>query len=260
MSPVMRVDPNTGESLDKAKTVEQAAHEEASRLKALEEYKQRVKTRKPRKKKIVDEDIEIKPGIVLVKKDIPVKVNPLEAPNGEVVVEELLEPLNTILDEIEHKLQLITKGFKIKRDPGGSKIKIPKEFVYKPGVTRVNDGEDAFTLVKPSGVTSLKFDDFKKDVYLDRVLLNPIEIRELLKYPDKAGELLENLVIHSMWKNLWETKKLDSSKKYIGNHVGTLKRPSSVEGDKNYARKYTGDIDFIEIRLYSDITLLSEVK
>jgi hypothetical protein len=257
---VLKVDPTTGESLDKNRSIEAVAAEIARKTKELEEYKERVKTRKPRKKKEQPKEetiiIDGKPVTVKESEPIPLKVDPLNAPNREVVVEELLEPLNAILDNIERKLQLMTKGFKFKanENPLASNVDKPKEFSYKPSVTRVQNGDDAFSLVKPSGVTTLKFEKLNKDVYIDRVLLNPIEVRELLK-DDNAETILENLIIHGMFKNLFETKQLDSGKKkYTGSVVATLKRPGM---GNNYCFKYTGDIEFIEIRLFSDIT---EVK
>lgn len=260
MSPILRVDPNSGESLDKNKTTEQAVQEEAARVQALADYKERVKEKKPRKKKSIEPEVivDAKPetGIVIkAAAPIPVKVNPFLAPNGEINAEELIEPLNVILADIEHSLKLMTKGYKLENDGKmfSTTMDIPKEFEYKPGVTRISSsGEDAFNLNKPS-VVSLKFDKLNKDIYVDRVALKPLDIRELLKYPEEAKKTLKTLVIDGMWRNLWETKKLDSKNKYFGTTVASLKRPGMGE---RYVMVSSGDIDFLEIRLYSDITEL----
>lgn len=259
--PVLKVDPTTGESLNKAKTKEQAAEEEANRLKALAEYKERVKEKRPRKKKVVEEtEVVAKKdvGIIAVKaaEPIPVKVNPFLAPNGEINAEELIEPLNVILEEIEHNLQLMTKGYKLTGDSNDilSALELPKEFKYIPSVTRSNTGEEAFNLVKPNGITKLEYDKLNKDLYVDRVFLKPVDIKELLKYPDKAKDLLKKVIIDGMWKNLWETKKLDSKNKYFGTKVASIKRTGPVKG---YAYANTSyDEAMIEIRMFSDITLL----
>jgi len=267
MAPVMKYNPETGESLDKAKTPEEAAAEEAARLKALAEYKERVKARKPRKKKVVEEEEDL-PEPVLIKsngqppivikpgKVVPVKVNPFEAPNGEIPAESLIEPLNAILKDIERALQLITKGYKLDNDGAmTNKVSIPEKFEYKPGVTRIkSNNQEAFNLNKP-GIASLNYDNLYKDTYVDRVALRPLDVKELLKYPDKAYELLKDLIIDNMWKNLWETKQLDPKKKYFGNTIGTIKRPGMGE---TYCSVVSGDFDFIEIRLYSDATPLPE--
>lgn len=262
--PVLKVDPNTGESLDKAKTAEEAKAEEIQRAKDLTELKERIKNKIPRKKKekalpepmLVKADgqtpIVIKPG-----EPIPVKVNPFTSPNGEINAEELIEPLNAILKDVEHSLQLITKGYKLVADKTYThKINLPEKLQYKPGVTRINDGSEAFNLNKP-GIVNLDYKDLHKDMYVDRVALKPIDVRELLKYPDKTRELLKDLVIDNMWKNLWEAKQLDPKKKYFGSTIGTLKRPGM--GDR-YCHVVSGDVDFIEIRLYSDATSLPEGK
>lgn len=253
MAPVLKADPRNGESLDKSKSPEQVAAEEAQRIKDLAELKERIRNKVPRKKKAVVE--QEAPVIALKKVEIPVKVNPFLASNGEINAEELVEPLNTILKDIEHSLQLITKGYKLDGDKlFSSKVSFPDKFEYKPGVTRVSGKEQAFNLNKPS-IVSLTYDDFHKDVYVDRVALKPIDVKELLKYPDKAKELLKTLIIDGMWKNLWETKQLDPKKKYFGNTMGTLKRPGMGE---TYCFVVSGDVDFIEIRLYSDATPLPE--
>lgn len=260
--PVLKVDPNTGESLDKAKSAEQAKAEEVQRAKDLAELKERIKNKTPRKKKekTLPEPVLIKskgqpPIVIKPGQPIPVKVNPFLAPNGEIIVDDFLEPLNAILKEIEHSLQLITKGYKLDNDGKvlSTKISLPKEFEYKPGVTRVSSGEEAFNLNKP-GIVSLKYNDVHKDVYVDRIVLKPLDVRELLKYPEEAKKLLSKLIIDGMWKNLWETKQLDSKKKYFGSTVATLKRPGMGE---NLCFKSVGaDIDFVEIRMFSDITEL----
>ena len=251
--PVLRVDPNTGESLDLSKTAEEAKAEEIQRTKDLAELKERIRLKKPRKKKEVVEEPK-SAGPVLVK-DVPVKVNPFTSPNGEINAEELVEPLNAILKDVEHSLQLITKGYKlVSSEPYTSKINLPEKLQYKSGVTRINDGSEAFNLNKP-GIINLDYKDLHKDLYIDRVALKPLDVRELLKYPDKTRELLKDLVIDNMWKNLWEVKQLDPKKKYFGIAIGTLKRPGLKD---SYCSVVSGDIDFIEIRLYSDATPLPE--
>lgn len=267
--PVLKVNPETGESLDLAKTPEQAKAEEEARAQELAEYKERVKTKKPRKKKIVVEDEEEDlPEPVLIKshgqppivikpgKITPIKVNPFTASNGEINAEALIAPLNAILKDIEHSLQLITKGYKLDNDGAATnKVSIPDKFQYKPGITRIkSNNQDAFNLNKP-GIASLNYNDLLKDTYVDRVALRPLDVREILKYSDKAYELLKDLVIDNMWKNLWETKQLDPKKKYFGNTIGTIKRPGMVD---TYCSVVSGDFDFIEIRLYSDATPLPE--
>lgn len=254
--PVLKINPSTGESLDKTKTVEEIAAEVEAQTKALAEYKERVKTKKPRKKK--EEPTETGVAIKVVKQDIPVKVNPFLAPNGEINVEELLEPLNAILKDIEHGLQLLTKGYKVQNQDSSlsGKVDLPKEFEYKPSITRVQNGEDGFLLTKPSGMTSLKYDKLNKDVYVDRIFLKPIDIKELLKYPEKAKTLLNTLIIDGMWQNLWNTKQLDSKKKYFGTKVATIQRTgSSTDFCTNNT---TYDEAMIEIRMFSDVTPLPE--
>ena len=51
MAPVLKVHPETGDSLDKAKTSEEAKAEEVQRVKDLAELKERIKNKIPRKKK-----------------------------------------------------------------------------------------------------------------------------------------------------------------------------------------------------------------
>lgn len=264
--PVLKADPRTGESLDKAKTPEQVAAEEEARVKALAEFKERVKLKKPRKKKeVVTEEVLVAadkeaPVIVVKKIDIPVKVNPFEAPNGEVNAEELIEPLNAIIKDVEHSLQLITKGYKLdnKGTDMFSKLSLPKSFEYKSSVTRVSSGAEAFNLVKPSGVTKLTYQEFQKDVYVDRVFLKPVDVKELLKDKDKATELMKNLIIDGMWQNLWNTKGLDSKKKYFGTEVARIKLPGVK--DQYCFHNTTYDEAMIEIRMYSDITELPKGK
>lgn len=255
--PVLKVNPTTGESLDKTKTPEEAAAIEAARVKALEEYKERVKTKKPRKKKVVEEEeVQVTPKILVVKKDIPAKVNPFEAPNGEINAEELLVPLNALLKAVEDKLKLITQGYKLTgvSTDAFTKLSLPKEFEYKSSVTRVKDGSEAFQLVKPSGITSLKYTDLNKDVYVDRIFLKPIDVRELLK-SDKAFEILRAVVIDGMWKNLWETKELDPKKKYFGTEVARINLGGPLK-DQYCVHNTTYDEAMIEIRMFSDITEL----
>jgi len=259
--PVLKIDPTSGESLNKAKTKEQVAEEEAARLKALADYKERVKEKKPRKKKAVEEpEIEAtKETGIIVKAavPIPVKVNPFLAPNGEINADELIEPLNTILEEIEHNLQLMTKGYKLSANTTDaiSALDLPKEFKYIPSVTRITDGSDAFNLVKPNGITKLEYDKLNKDIYVDRVFFKPLDIKELLKYPEKARELLKKVIIDGMWKNLWETKKLDSKNKYFGTKVASIKGVTTIcHVNTNY------DEAMIEVRMFSDITPLPEGK
>lgn len=261
MAPVLKVDPNNGNSLDKAKTAEQVIAEEAARIQALAEYKERVKTKKPRKAKatVEPEEVLATPSITIVKKDIPVKVNPFTAPNGEINVEELIEPLNAVLKQVEDTLKLITKGYKLTGEDNKftTKVSIPDKFQYKPGVTHIkNNKEEAFNLNKP-GVVSLNYNETAKDMYIDRVALKPLDVKELLKYPDKAYEAVKDLVVDNMFKNLWEAKKLDPKKKYFGTTIATLKRPGMGE---NYCFKTSGDVDFLEIRLFSDATELPEGK
>ncbi len=264
--PILRVDPNTGESLDKAKTAEQAVAEEAARVEALAEYKERVKEKKPRKKKAIEPEVIVEAkkeaGIVIkAAAPISVKVNPILAPNGEINAEELIAPLDAILEEIEHSLQLMTKGYKLSGDKADilAPLNLPEEFEYKPSVTRVSSEEEAFSLVKPTGITTLKYKKVNKDLYVDRVFFKPIDIKELLKDGDKAKELLKKVVIDGMWKNLWETKQLDSKKKYFGTTVARIKRLEPINGYSAVNHSY--DEAMIEIRMFSDITELpKEVK
>lgn len=231
--PVLKIDPSTGKSLDISKTTEEIQAEAIAKPK---------KIRKPRKEKIV---VEVKEAPV-------VKVNPFTAPNGEIVVEDLLAPLNDILKDSEELLQRLNKDFKLDEKANvTTKIQLPKKFEYKQGVTRVrSNGEDAFNLNPPSGITSLKYGDVFKDLYLDRIMLSPLDIKECLKYPDQAKEVFRDLIM-DMYHNLMKTKSLDKKKKYCGSTVATLKRPGF---GNEYCRNR--DDQYIELRLYSDITEL----
>lgn len=221
--PVMKFDPYTGKPLSKDKEGELP--------------------RPPIEPKVVQSQPEPTPVVA----EPEPSINPFIAPDNREDISYLLEPLNKVLEEAEDMLKVRTSGFKIKRSI------IPKGFAYKPAVTWLLAEEGtAFKLNKPEESLKSIGQSKKLDYYIDRVFLEPSDVKELLKNEDVAREALIKLV-SEMFDNLVLNKKLSEYKEYYGSTVATISKLGQVG-------KYCSDYqeELIEIRLFSDVVELDE--
>jgi len=174
-------------------------------------------------------------------------INPFIAPDNREDISHLLEPLNKVLEVAEDMLKVRTSGFKVRNSI------IPKGFQYKPTVTRmvVEEGS-AFNLNKPKEPLKCVGASKVLDYYIDRVFLEPLDVKELLKNENAAINALVNLV-SEMYENLVLNKNLIENKEYYGTTVATIAKLGQIG-------KYCSDYqeELIEIRLFSDIVEIKE--
>lgn len=253
MCPILKVDPITGESLDKTKSPEQIAAEIAANERFYSERKQRIKTQKKRKK------------IEEIKEDLQVTINPFTASSADATVEELIEPFNRLLDPCEEYLKKITKNFKIKKVKDNNEYKLslnrPKssvKIIYDSDFTinehipkSIESVNNALTgiptyldLFQLQGYKS----QYKKNIVIDRLWFTPTDIKHMLKHPKEAKQLLLKL-ISAMYNEMVVIKFLKTGNKYSGTTVASI----AIPGEKN---KYSINFkdEFLELRMWSDVT------
>jgi hypothetical protein len=241
MAPVLKLDPISGESLDKAKTPEQIAAEQAANEKFYNERKKKVKSKVKKQPRLKYEPI--------------INFNPILDPNKEPAIEEMLESFNNLLKPAQTFLKKENKKYNVKKF-----IEPYSLTLHKPvNSLRVNYNSD-YTINKHIpldmiylsnvSVTPSNYDVFpepsysKRFLYVDRVMLNPFDVNILLKTPAKSKIILANL-IKQMYNNLIVTKNLQVDKKYKGELIASL-----------YCLNYKDE--FVELRLASDITEIIE--
>lgn len=253
MAPILKVDPDTGESLDKAKTPEQIFAENAANEKFYNERKKRVKSGKKKKKQEVKED----PIIV---------VNPFLAKNTDPIISEMLEPFNELLHKIEKFLKKESKKYTLlketnkdpnlkivlKRPKGPVKIKYNSDYTtnvhipngiesFEPTITGVPLNEDIFQL-NPEAIT------FKKNVVVYRIFFSALDVKQMLNHPKESQKVLLDL-IKSSYEHIVYIKFLSTGNKYTGTTVASLKIPG--QNDK-YALNFKDE--YLELRLWSDVS------
>ena len=252
--PILKVDPTSGQSLDKAKTPEQIAIEQAANEKFYNERKKRVKSGK--KKKIE----EIKEELVIV-------VNPFLAVNSDPSPIELLKAFNKLLEPSEAYLKSVTKKYRITKPTKDDKnyelalnkhkpalkitydsdyatnTHIPKEIEYtETNITSIPFESEVFYL----DVTKKKFS--KRNLIVERIRFNTIDVKQMLNHQEESTKLLLDL-FKKMLGNFIKIKYLSTGNKYYGTTVGSIEIP----GQKNkYALNFKDE--YIEVRLFSDMT------
>jgi len=168
-----------------------------------------------------------------------------------IEIEPLLEELNEIFLESEEELKKLNRVYNLQET--GPHAVVPDQFKYHGTITRIrNDGTIAFQLKQPPGAISLSYKNIESDMYLDRVHLDPFDIQNILKDKDSSKKIINKLV-NDMLENLKKHKQLDISKKYIGKTIATMVRPGT---QSRIVTNYQDE--FIEIRLYSDATEISQ--
>lgn len=250
--PVLKIDPNTGQSLDKAKTPEQIAAEQAATEAFYNKRKRNAKLKKKRKPELVIDD----PIVV---------VNPFLAPNNELSVEDLITPFNKLLEASEKNLEKISKEFKIKPNLNNDELVLnkPKNTLkvnYESDISTYKHLPISIEYVPTLTVNPSKYELFeshpgkkkvvkdKKYIIVDRVMFNALDVKTLLGNPKEAKVLIAKL-IKDMYTNIVNMKYLNSNKKYFGSVVASIAVPGQK---KKYALNYKDE--FLEVRMFSDLT------
>ena len=233
---ILKIDPVTGESLDKAKSPEQVARDQAANEKFYNERKKRALSKSKKK----PERVKYEPIVI---------IDPINSPNNEPSVEELIESFNKLLDSSESFLRKESKKYsnvKLDDTPYGLNLNKPKNTLkvnYDSDLTTYKHIPKDIEYFPTISVTASNYDTFhsepkveegiKRFLYVDRVMFNALDVKTLLKTPSKSKIILANLI----------------KKMYTGKTVASIAIPGEK---KKYCLNYKDE--FIELRLFSDIT------
>lgn len=251
--PVLKVSPIDGSSLDLAKTPEQIFAENAATEKFYAERKKRIKSGKKKKKKEIEEEVII-------------VVNPFLAKNTDPIISEMLEPFDKLLEKCEKHLKKESKNYQLiketeqdpnlklvlRRPKGALKVKYNSDYTvnvhipndiesFESTLTGVPLDEDIFQL-NPEVMT------YKKNIIVDRVFFNAIDVKQMLNHPKESQKLLLG-IIKTMFANIAYVKFLKTGNQYKGNTVASIKIPGQTN---KYALNFKDE--YLEFRMYSDVT------
>lgn len=251
--PVLKIDPETGASLDKEKTPEQILAEKLKEEAFYSQRKKRFKTKGKRKKPI--------------KEDIQIIVNPFTAANSDPSPEELVKAFNKFLEPCENYIKVATKNYKLTKptkDDKDYELTLNKP---KAALKVTYDSDYATNVHIPTeieynemNVTSIPFDTevfyldttkkriSKRNLIVERIRFNTSDVKQMLNHPKETKKLLLDLT-KKLLGAFVQIKYLSPGNKYYGTTVVSLKIPGK---ENNYCNIYKDD--YIELRVWSDIT------
>jgi hypothetical protein len=245
MCPVLKINPLSGEVLDKSKTKEQILAEEKANLKFYKERKKRLKRNIEKKLKGESEEkVEYKPIV---------SFNPILDNNNEPSIDELSEPFYKLFKSSILSLKKISKEFNVIKDysPCGiyslNKPKAALKVNYDSNLSTYEHIPLSIEYVSNITIPPSKYDiiayleePITKFTVVDRVFFTPLDVKTLLKHPKESKKLID-ILIKQMYNNIVEMKFLNKDKKYFGTNVATI-------------TFYNYKDQWLEVRMFSDIT------